>query len=143
MTQDSIAIRPSTPSDVDMIHEFLQPFSAGQLILPRTIEELRVLVQHGFVAEDRGAIVGFAAVEIYSRKMAEVQSLAVDVRYQRRGIGRQLVRRCVQRVREQGILELMAITVSDRLFQDCGFDYSLPNQKRALFWHTESKDVDA
>ncbi len=140
MTHDSVAIRTTTPSDVDAIHEFLRPFAGKQLILPRTTRELLVLVQHGFVAEDRGVIVGFVAVEIYSRKMAEVQSLAVGAQYQGRGIGRRLVRHCVQRVREQGILELMAITVSDKLFQDCGFDYSLPNQKRALFWHIQAED---
>ncbi len=139
MTHDSVAIRPATPSDVDAIHEFLQPFAGQQLILPRTIEELRVLVQHGFVADDRGVIVGFVAVEIYSRKMAEIQSLAVDTQDQGQGIGRQLVRHCVQRARDPGILELMAITVSDKLFQDCGFDYSLPNQKRALFWHMQAE----
>jgi len=140
MTMDSVAIRSATPSDVDAIDEFLQPFVGKQLILPRTIEELRVLVQHGFVAEDRGIIMGFVAVEIYSRKMAEVQSLAVDVQYQGQGIGRRLVRHCVQRARDQGILELMAITLSDKLFRECGFDYSLPNQKRALFWHLQAED---
>ena len=140
MTMDSVAIRSATPADVDAIDEFLQPFVEKHLILPRTIEELRVLVQHGFVAEDCGIIMGFVAVEIYSRKMAEVQSLAVDVQYQGQGIGRRLVRHCVQRARDQGILELMAITLSDKLFRECGFDYSLPNQKRALFWHLQAED---
>ena len=93
------------------------------------------LVVHGFVAESAGRIVGFVALEVYSRKMAELQCLAVDADFQRRGLGKALVRRCVQRACELNIHELMAITASDALFRECGFDYSLPDQKKALFLH--------
>ena len=130
---DAVPIRSATPDDVLTIQVFLRPFAEQRLLLPRNQQELAVLVQHGFLAEDTGAIVGFAAIEIYSRKLAEVQSLAVDAAYQGRGIGRRLIQRCVDRARQQGVSELMAITTSDQLFQRCGFDYSLPNQKRALF----------
>lgn len=140
MPLESVEIRAATPSDVEALHHFLQPFAESRSLLPRTIEELHILVQHGFVAEDGDRIVGFAAIEIYSRKLAEVQSLAVDAHYQRRGLGRKLVGCCVQRARDKGVLELMAITGSDKLFQDCGFDYSLPDQKRALFWHPHAED---
>jgi amino-acid N-acetyltransferase len=85
-------------------------------------------------------MVGFAAIEIYSRKMAEIQSLAVSPALQGQGVGTKLVQRCVDRAQAEGILELMAITASEKLFRGVGFDYSLPNQKRALFMQT--RDVD-
>ncbi|MGB1929312.1 MAG: GNAT family N-acetyltransferase, partial [Mariniblastus sp.] len=53
--------------------------------------------------------------------------------YRRQGLGRILVQRCVERAREEKVKELMAISASDEMFLTCGFDYSLPNQKRALF----------
>lgn len=105
----------------------------GKMLLLRTSLELELLLRHGFIAQHAGKIVGFAAVEVYSRKLAEIQCLAVDEMYQRRGIGRELVNRCVQLANEMKILEVMAISQSEELFRACGFDYSLPNQKRALF----------
>ena len=72
----------------------------------------------------------------YSRKLAEIQALAVLSSLQGKGVGSELVRRCVGRARAEGVLELMAITASDNLFRNVGFDYSLPNQKRALFLQT-------
>ncbi len=129
----SIDYCDAQPSDLGRVTEFLKPFMNGKYLLPRTSIELELLLRHGFIAEHAGKVVGFAAVEIYSRKMAEVQCLAVDEMYQRRGIGRELVGRCVQRAKQMNVVELMAISSSEDLFKACGFDYSLPNQKRALF----------
>ena len=46
------------------------------------------------------------------------------------------IERCVARAKELKIRELMAISASDKFLMDCGFGYSLPNQKRALFVQT-------
>ena len=86
---------------------------------------------------------GFAAVEIYSRKLAEVQCLAVREGYQNQGLGKQLVDACVNRAREEQVFELLAITSSDEFLRSCGFDYSLPDQRRALFMRTGSEKNNA
>lgn len=77
--------------------------------------------------------VGFSAVEIYSPKLAELQSLAVHHEFRRTGIGRLLVRACVDRARSLGVMEVLAISSSEDFLKSCGFDYSLPDQKKALF----------
>jgi len=142
--QDIVEIRNASLEDVPALMEFLKPFFAEQIILTRTADELSTLARHGFVATCDYAgevqIVGFAAIEIYSKKLAEVQSLAVSPSFQGRGIGRDLVQRCIGRARAEGVLELMAITASEKVFRDVGFDYSLPNQKRAVFLQTRSLD---
>ncbi len=135
----TIDLRPATVSDIDKVYEFIKPFVATEELLPRSEVELALLFQNGFVAARGDEIVGCAAVEIYSVKMAELQCLAVSPDCRGLGIGRKLVTACVQRARDKGVLELMAITASERLFQDCGFDYSLPNQKRALFIQTGNR----
>ena len=72
------------------------------------------LIQHGFLAEfqqeKNTEIVGFAALEIYSSKLGEIRSLAVDARLQGKGVGRQLVAACVARAKELDVLEVMAIS---------------------------------
>jgi N-acetylglutamate synthase-like GNAT family acetyltransferase len=139
MTEEQIPIRNARPEDVRPVYRFLKPFVAAHQLLPRTMNELSVLLKHGFVAEYQDDIVGFAAVEVYSPKMAEIQCLAVAPEHQRKGLGRRLVQRCIDRAIAQNVCELMAITASEKLFQDCGFDYSLPGQKRALFIQTNNR----
>ena len=102
-------------------------------MLPRTNEELVELLSHGFVAVLEERIVGFAALEVYSQKLAEIRSLAVEDSLQGTGIGRRLVQACVERGRQQNVLEVMAITSSDEFFKACGFDFTLPGEKKALF----------
>lgn len=136
-----IQIRASVPRDLAALKAFLAPFVTDEHILPRSDDELKTLMANGFVAELGEQMVGFAAIEIYSQKLAEVQALAVSTSVQRRGVGTSLVERCVERAQSRGVLELMAITASEKLFRKAGFEYSLPNQKRALFVQTrESSD---
>jgi amino-acid N-acetyltransferase len=72
--------------------------------------------------------------------MGEVQCLAVHNDFRRLGIGKQIVLACVGRARSLGICELMAITSNDEFLRECGFDYALPDQKRALFIQTSTDE---
>jgi|GEM_PF-215312 len=132
----SFSTRSAQPGDLPQIRTLVQPYVQRQMLLSRTDEELLKLIENGFVAEHRGGVVGFVALEIYSKKMAELECLAVAEALHGRGIGRRLIECCVQRARELKVYEVMTITASDELFQACGFHYALPDQKRALFIHT-------
>ena len=134
--QDHVCIRAAETSDAAGLLEFIEPFVVDRRLLPRTTDELDQLVKTGFVAVVDKKIVGFAALEIYSRKLAEVRSLAVSPIYQGLGIGRQLVQRCVELARDRQILEVMAITSSEEFFKNCGFDFILPRERKALFIET-------
>ncbi|MCA9130237.1 MAG: GNAT family N-acetyltransferase [Planctomycetales bacterium] len=107
----------------------------------RTKAEISALMVTGYVAEFEQAIVGFSAVEIYSKKLAEIQCLAVAPLHQSKGIGRALVRHCIELARVRGVMEVMAISSSEKFLQDLGFDYSLPDQKRALFCQLRSREA--
>ncbi|OYP37076.1 GNAT family N-acetyltransferase [Rhodopirellula sp. MGV] len=121
----------------------MRPYVMQHLLLSRTQAEIVELSRHGFVAmklsEKQDAetkpqrCYGFCAVEVYSPKLAELQCLAVHPDYHNAGIGKRLVGMCVERARGLGVMEIMAISSSERFLQSCGFDYSLPDQKRALF----------
>lgn len=139
MPLDVIEYRQATPDDADMIHAILRPYVMNRKLFARTEEEVVQLTRHGFIAHVQGRAVGFAAVEVYSRKLAEVQCLAVRSEYHGRGIGKELVARCVQRARELGVVEVMAISSSDEFLKQCGFDYALPDQKRALFYQLQPR----
>lgn len=140
-----IVVRAARPTDTSALAEFIRPFVEQRRILPRTEDELVFLIANGFVAEETGedgatAIVGFAALEIYSPKLAEVRSLAVDDAHRGHGVGRGLVAACVERARDRHVLEVMAITSSEDFFRNCGFDFTLPGEKKALFVRTREDD---
>jgi amino-acid N-acetyltransferase len=133
---DGFTIRPASESDVEALGQFIAPFVERGRLLPRTQDELEDLTVDGFIAESDGRIVGFAALEIYSSKLAELRSLAVAPEQQGRGIGKALVSACVERAKQRHVFEVMAITSSEEFFQRCGFDYTLPGEKKAVFMQT-------
>jgi N-acetylglutamate synthase-like GNAT family acetyltransferase len=135
-SETTVAIRSVRPDDLPAIAAFIEPFVKEGKLLPRTTQELDDLLAHGFVAEAAGTIVGFAALEIYSPKMSEIRSLAVAPEFRGVGVGKRLVQCCVERAKEFHVLEIMAITSNEQFFKRCGFDFTLPGEKKALFLQT-------
>ena len=130
---DPVPIRPTVSEDAQRVFDFLAPFVAQRKLIRRSLDEVRTLTRHGFLAETDGMSVGFAAVEIYSRKLSEIQCLAVDPGFQKRGIGRRLFLQCLQRDLEMDVMEVMVISAFDEFLRSCGFDFALPDQIKALF----------
>jgi N-acetylglutamate synthase-like GNAT family acetyltransferase len=131
-----VVVRPARGADIRPLAELIEPFVKERKLLPRTIDELALLLPNYFVADAGGRLVGCAALEIYSSKLAEVRSLVVLPECQGHGVGKQLVEACVSRAREEHVLEVMAITSSEEFFRSCGFDFTLPGEKKALFLQT-------
>ena len=125
--------------DLDDIHEFIQPFVDAGRLLPRTLDELEGLIPTGFIALIDQEVVGFVALEIYSRKLAEIRSLCVAPDYRGKGIGKRLTLACVELARRLKVFEVMAITSTDEFFRSCGFDFTLPGEKKALFLLTRDE----
>ena len=137
-----VAFRGATAADAPELHALLRPYVMQRKLLARTEAELVELTRHGFVAELDGKLIGFSAVEIYSPKLAELQSLAVHHDYRGVGIGHRLVELCVRRAKELGVMEILAISASEDFLRSCGFDYSLPDQKKALFCQLRPRPKD-
>lgn len=136
VNNSSFHVRRASIQDVEALQQFIEPFVAQGRLLPRTKDELEDLMENGFLAIADDRIVGFAALEVYSKKLAELRSLAVSSDFQGRGIGKALVTACVELARERHVFEVMAITSSDEFFQRCGFDFTLPGEKKAVFLQT-------
>ena len=142
-----ISIRQAQPDDAGAIHALLRPFVMQSLLLSRTEAEIIELTRYGFVAlrtegDNEVRIVGFSAIEIYSPKLAELQCLAVRSDYQGSGVGGVLVGKCIDRARDLNVMEILAISSSEKFLKSCGFDYSLPDQKKALFCQLRPRPKD-
>ena len=134
-----IRVRPVTASDQDAVLESLKHYVEQKKLLPRTIDELDILLQDGFVALSADRLVGFATLEIYSQKLAEIRALVVAGDLQGQGVGRLLVEACLERARQEQIMEVMAISSAETFFRSCGFDFTLPDEKKAFFLQTSPR----
>ena len=135
-TSREVTISKAGTTDLVDLSDFIKPFVDSGEILPRTFDELDDLLETFFIARVDGRLVGCAALEIYSKKLCEVRSLAVDPTTQGLGIGKQLVTACVELAMQEGVYEIMAISSAEDFFKSCGFDFTLPNLKRAFFLQT-------
>ncbi len=135
-TEAAVHIRAATIDDRDSALVLIEQFVLRGKILARTLDELEHVLANGYVAVREGHVVGFVTLEIYSQKLAEIRSLVVDDSLQGQGIGRRLVETCVQRARERGVFEVMAVSSSEEFFRTCGFDFTLPGEKKAFFLQT-------
>lgn len=135
----AITITKAGAADLVDLSDFIKPFVDSGEILPRTYDELEYLLDTFFIARLDGRLVGCAALEIYSRKLCEIRSLAVDPAAQGLGIGKGLVAACVDLAAREGVYEIMAISSAEAFFKSCGFDFTLPNLKRAFFLQTRDE----
>lgn len=130
---DTVHVRKAVVADIPAIKALIERFVDDGILLPRTYNELSDLIHHTFVAELDSVMVGCVALDIYNHKLAEIRSLAVAPEAQGKGVGKLLVQACIDLANEKGIFELMAISSSENFFKSCGFDFTLPNLRKAFF----------
>jgi amino-acid N-acetyltransferase len=88
------------------------------------------------VATVGNTIVGCCALQIYSKRLGEVRSLAVDPNFRKRGIASRLVELSKQRARGRGVRELFAVTSQTSFFGRAGFT-TFRREKTAMFFDVE------
>jgi amino-acid N-acetyltransferase len=120
-------IRPAVAGEMPAIRRLIGGYKSllMQSDLPR--------IPSFFVAELDGRIVGCCALQIYSRRLAEIRSLAVHPDLTRSGIGSRLVEACKRRARERGVKQVMAVTSSSEFFEK--LDFSTFKRERTALFH--------
>ena len=132
-----ITIRPAKIGDIESIRLLIETYAKQQRLYPRSEAEIRRFIRSFFVAQAGRRIVGCVALEVYSPKISEVRSLAVEGQWAGKDIGSRLVEACLKRAKRRGIAEVMAITSSEHFFEKQGFSFALPHEKKALFYWTK------
>jgi amino-acid N-acetyltransferase len=108
-------IRPAGPADISAIETLLTAFDLPTAGIGEQIS--------GFVvAEDGGAIVASAGLEVYGRS-ALLRSVAVRPDHQDRGLARMLVLQLLDRARGDGIEQVFLLTTTaPEYFRRLGFE---------------------
>lgn len=118
----------NTQKEREVIYQLIQAAAKSGKILSRSRREIADVLGSFYVAIVDDAIVGCCALEIYSKKLAEIRSLAVSPKHQNKGIGTQLVAACVKEAKQKKIYEILSITDKDVFFEKLGFNKCLNGQ---------------
>ncbi|HWP61712.1 MAG TPA: GNAT family N-acetyltransferase [Candidatus Paceibacterota bacterium] len=118
-------IRPATAADLPPITRLLA------LYPDKVLQDHLPEPEEFFVAEDAGAVIACCALEVYSKRLAEVRSLVVAKEFQGKGIATALIERCIERAKELGVYEIITVTGAVSLFEKHGFGI-FNNEKYAM-----------
>jgi amino-acid N-acetyltransferase len=116
-----LKIRKAKISDLKLVHKLINDFAKKEEMIPRSLNELYENVRDFVICEDNGKICGVCALHIMWEDLAEIRSLAVDKKYQKIGIGKNLVKQCLKEAKVLGIKRVFALTYHPEIFKKIGF----------------------
>jgi len=111
----------ATIANATSIHQTINRFADKGEMLPRALSEIYEDIRDFFVVRNEGEVVACVALHVSWLDLAEIRSLAVDEKYQNRGIGSLLVKACLDEAKELGIPTVFCLTYKPAFFQKQGF----------------------
>ena len=108
-------------SDATQIHKLINYFADRGDMLPRPLSEIYENIRDYFVFRDGERVVACAALHITWSDLAEIKSVAVAEKSQRKGIGISLIKACLNEAKELGIPTVFCLTYKPAFFEKFGF----------------------
>ncbi|MCU0666017.1 MAG: N-acetyltransferase [Candidatus Omnitrophica bacterium] len=114
-------IRKAVIKDIKQIQALINSFAAKDLMLARSLNELYENIRDFWVCEESRKIIGCAALHISWDNLAEIKCLAVDAKFQGKGIGRLLIQSCIKEAAGLGSKKVFVLTYRAGYFKKLGF----------------------
>lgn len=114
-------IRKAKIKDVKKIQALVNYFAAKDMMLPRSLNELYENLRDFWVCAEKRNIIGCSALHLCWDDLAEIKSLAVSQKFQRKGIGTQLVQECIKEATILGAKKVFVLTYKPQYFRRFGF----------------------
>ena len=108
--------------DVKAIYRLLKQYSDNGVLLPRPESDIYQSIREFIVVESCDAIVACCALQIFTRQLGEVRSLAVSPQFAGQGIGKRLVQQVEKDALNLGLSKLMALTYEVQFFNLNGYE---------------------
>ena len=122
-------VRKAQVKDTGRIRELIDYYAKNNMMLPRAESEIAEKIRDFWVYEKGSALIGCAALHIFSNKLSEIRSLAVDPDHIKSGIGTGLVKACLKEAGDMGIKSVFVLTQKSDFFKKFGF---MPTEKKEL-----------
>ena len=114
-------LRGAHINDVEQMNKLVNHFAQRDLMLVRPLGELYENIRDYYVYVENGSIVGCAALHVFWKDLAEIKSIAVEEGHQNKGIGKQLIQKCLEEGKALGISRLFVLTYIPEFFERMGF----------------------
>ncbi len=114
-------LRGAHINDVEQMNKLVNHFAQRDLMLARPLGELYENIRDYYVYVENGSIVGCAALHVFWKDLAEIKSIAVEEGHQNKGIGKQLIQKCLEEGKALGISRLFVLTYIPEFFERMGF----------------------
>ena len=114
-------LRGAHVNDVEQMNKLVNHFAQRDLMLARPLGELYENIRDYYVYVENGSIVGCAALHVFWKDLAEIKSIAVEEGHQNKGIGKQLIQKCLEEGKALGISRLFVLTYIPEFFERMGF----------------------
>lgn len=110
-------------SDAQQMHVLINSFANKGEMLPRALSDIYENLRDYYVIRDNDErVLACVALHISWADLAEVRSLAVDKETHFKGLGRMLVKECLQEADQLGIATVFCLTYKPDFFKKCGFE---------------------
>ena len=115
-------IKKATIKDVKAIHSLVNKFAKKDNMLPRSLNEIYENLRDYVICAENEKVIAVAALHVLWEDLAEIRSIAVARNYQRRGLGKRLIKYCLKDARNIGVNKVFALTYHPDYFKGSGFE---------------------
>ncbi len=117
-------LRKARIEDVKTIHALLMECAKGELLLPRSFNQLYSHLRDFYVLASKEGkdVKGCCALSICWEGLAEIRSLVVHPDVQKKGYGRKLVEACLSEAVTLGVYKVFTLTYQRDFFAKMGFE---------------------
>ncbi|UCG35355.1 MAG: N-acetyltransferase [Candidatus Omnitrophota bacterium] len=115
-------IRKATIADAKNIHTLIQSCAKKGKILERSLNNIYENIRAFWVYEDKTKIVACCALGIVGwQNLGEIRSLVVAPKFRHKGIGANLVKKCIEEAKGLSIKGIFTLTFIPSFFKKLGF----------------------
>ena len=117
-----ITLVKATLSDIPKMQTLVVSEVKDGVILNRSEDEVATNIRSYVLAKDGDKIVGYTALHVHSKRLAEIRSLIVDASYRGKKIGQRMVEFTLNEAQEIGVEEdVLVLTYLPQFFEKLGF----------------------
>ena len=107
--------------DATQMHQLVNYFADRGEMLARPLSEIYENIRDYFVVKQGERVIACASLHVNWSDLAEIKSVAVAEDSQRQGIGDELIKACLEEVKELGIPTVFCLTYKPAFFEKFGF----------------------
>jgi len=109
-------------SDIPAMQALVASEVKEGVILNRSEDEVATNIRSYVLVKDDGKLIGYTALHVHSKRLAEIRSLIVDEKYRGQKIGQKMVEFTLKEAKELGVEEdVLVLTYLPAFFEKLGF----------------------